>query len=280
MRESSPAEEQGGGLAARQHLGGSLHGLFGHLRQRLARRRLSDAVGRAPGGVGGQDQGRDLSRRLARGRDREGAVACDRARVRRGLDPVRNRSRNAFDIGRERGVVAQVVGGVVTHDVDDAGASLLRVVQVRQAVGEARSQVQQGGGWLLQHPVVAIRGARHDAFEEAQDAAHPWDLVESRHEVHLGRAGIGETDVDTAREQRPHQAFRAVHLFAHAVAPRILGGPSGSPDVGGDYRTPSHRRQGPSASGTLALAAMQDAQRSGQDDARPAHEMSCGSAIV
>ena len=73
--------------------------------------------------------------------------------------------------------------------------------------------MQERGGGPLGHAPVAVRGARHDALEEAEDAADAVDLVERGHEVHLRGARVGEAHVDSTGHQRPRQALRTVHLW-------------------------------------------------------------------
>ena len=149
--------------------------------------------------------------------DRQRTIGRNRARVGRGLDPMRHGRRHALDIRGQRGVVGDVIGGVLADDVDDAGVGLLGVVQVGQPIGEAGAQVQQGGRRPSQHAVVAVGRARHHALEQAQHAAHARHLVQGGHEMHLRRAGIGEADVHSAREQGPHQTFSPIHLVGHVL---------------------------------------------------------------
>jgi hypothetical protein len=57
-------------------------------------------------------------------------------------------------------------------DVDDARARLLRVVQVGQAIGQARAQVQQRRRRALGHAVVAVGRAGDHTLEQAEHATH------------------------------------------------------------------------------------------------------------
>jgi hypothetical protein len=136
---------------------------------------------------------------------------------------------DALDVGGQGCVELDVVGGVLADDVDDAGAGLLGVVEVGDAVGEAGAEVEKGRGGPAGHAVIAVRGAGDAAFEEAERTAHAGDCVEGRHEVHLGGAGVGETDVDTTRQQRADEAFGSVHWarfrrFASSWRNRRTGG--------------------------------------------------------
>jgi hypothetical protein len=71
--------------------------------------------------------------------------------------------------------------------------------------------MQQGRGGLARHAGIAVGRARHHAFEQAQHAAHARFTVQRRHEMHLGGAGIAETDFDAAVGKGMDQGFRAVH---------------------------------------------------------------------
>src|SRR5205807_10070877 len=53
--------------------------------------------------------------------------------------------------------------------------------------------------------------SRHHALEQAEHAAHALDAIKGRDKMHLRGAGIGEADVDAARDQCSHQTFRTVH---------------------------------------------------------------------
>ena len=188
--------------------------------------------GFVPGGIGGQDQGRDLWRRtLGRG-DRRRAVGRDRFRVGRGPHPGRHRPRQAFDIGGQRRIEPDVIGRVLADDVDDAGMGLLGVVQVGEAIGEARPKVQQGRCRRALHAEITVGRARHHALEQAKHAAHALDPIQRRDKMHLRGTGIGEADINAARDQGPHQTFRTVHRStpvrdSHLIVRAAIGGKTG-----------------------------------------------------
>jgi hypothetical protein len=124
---------------------------------------------------------------------------------------VRRRPRQSLDVRGQRRVVLPVIGRMVADDVDHARSRLVGVVNVCQPVGQPRPQMQQGGGGLVAHPVVAVGGAGHHPLEQPEHAAHPLDPVERRDEVHLAGPGIGKANVNPTPDQRPHQTFRPVH---------------------------------------------------------------------
>jgi len=74
-------------IAVAQNLCGIVDRLRRVIRTLGFLRRLGNAVGLVPGGVGRQDEGRDLRRRAFCGGNRGGAVGGDRFGVRRGSDP-------------------------------------------------------------------------------------------------------------------------------------------------------------------------------------------------
>jgi hypothetical protein len=86
-----------------------------------------------------------------------------------------------------------------------------RVVQVGQAIGQTRTQMQQRGGGLSCHATVAVGCASDHAFEQAKDGAHAIHRIERRHEMHLRRARIAKTHLHATRHQRAQQTFRTVH---------------------------------------------------------------------
>ncbi len=193
--------------------GGGVDGLAGHRRTRCRLARGDRLVGLVPGGVGGQDQGRDLTRRGPRGLDRGGAVGGDVLGRRRGLHPVRDRPRQPLDVGGQRSVVGDVIGGMLAHHVDHAGVRLAGVVQVGEAVGEAGTEVQQGRGRLARHAPVAVGRAGHHALEQAEHAAHAGHLVQRGDKMHLRRAWVGEANIDPAGQQGSDKALGAVHAM-------------------------------------------------------------------
>ena len=104
-----------------------------------------------------------------------------------------------------------MIGRVIADDVHDRRRGLHGVVQIGQAVGEARAEVEQRRGRLLGHARITVGSSRRHALEQREHAAHTRDPVERGDEMHFGGAGIGETNVDAAADQRTHQTFRAVH---------------------------------------------------------------------
>ena len=214
LRHRAAGHQQQGLFAAAQHLGRVLDGLRGVALTLRFHRHLGHAVGFVPRGVGRQDQGCDLRRRAARRGNGGSAVTGDRFGVRRSPNPGRHRPRQALDVGGQRRIVFDVVGGMLADDVDDAGIGLLGVVQIGKAVGEPGAEMQQRRGRRALHAEIAVGGPGHHALEQAEHAAHALDPVQCGDEMHLRGAGIGEADVDAARDQCPHQTFRTVHGLA------------------------------------------------------------------
>ena len=94
-----------------------------------------------------------------------------------------------------------MVSRVVADDVDDGSKGAFGVVQVGQAVGESRAQVQQGGGGFVGHSAIAVSGAGDDPFKQPQYGPHAGNLVDCRNQLHLGGAGIGKANLDAGIDQ-------------------------------------------------------------------------------
>ena len=158
-----------------------------------------------PGEVCRHDERCDLPRRRERRRDRLGRVAGHGAAVLAGPQPVRNGLRDTFDVGGERRIQMTVPGGVLADDVHDRRVRPPGIVEIREGIAHPRTEVQERRGRHVAHAPVAVRRAGHDALEQGEHAAHALHPVECGDELHLGGARIGETDFDTAREQRPQK---------------------------------------------------------------------------
>ena len=126
-----------------------------------------------------------------------------------------------------------MVGGLVPHQVDDRGPGPAGVVQVGQAVGQARPAVEQGDRRLARHAPVAVGGAGDHPFEQAQDAAHARDPVQGRHEMHLAgargwrsrcpRRWRGACGPGLRRRSRLHPQHRVRHVQAPPGRPSPPG---------------------------------------------------------
>jgi hypothetical protein len=104
-----------------------------------------------------------------------------------------------------------MVGCVVSDDVDHRRRRLVGIVDIGEPIGHAGAEVQEGRRRVARHPGVAVGRTSDDTLEKTQHTAHPIDPVERGDKMHFRRAGIGETHIDPAPDQGPHQAFRAVH---------------------------------------------------------------------
>jgi hypothetical protein len=114
---------------------------------------------------------------------------------------------------------------VVADHVDDRGAGLAGVVQVGQPVAEAGPEVEERGRRAVGHAGVPVGGAGHDALEQPEDAPHLRHRVEGGHEVHLGRAGVGEAGVHPRSHQGADQRLRPVEALAAVPLTRPRAGP-------------------------------------------------------
>ena len=146
----------------------------------------------------------------ARGVGRGGLRAGVRRR-RRHVRPGCERPHQRLDVGGERRIEVPVIGRVVADDVDRRRKRAPRVVQVGGAVEIAGAEMQQRHRRPTGHARVAVRRARRDALEQAQDRSDPRFAVQRGDEVHLARAGIGEAGPDAAIRERPDERIGTVH---------------------------------------------------------------------
>jgi hypothetical protein len=210
--EERAAAEQQARAPRAQRTRGACDGVAARAGASRAQRRRPRRGRFAPLRIHRDDHARDAGGRTERRGDRVGAVLRERG-GRGGAHPA-DRARERGDVGSERGIRAEVPGGVIADPVDDGRARAPRVVQVREAVGEAGAEVEQGGRGPLGHARIAVRGAGADALEQAQHRSHP-DAIERGHERHLGRARVGEAELDPESARRLEQRLRSVHAHLH-----------------------------------------------------------------
>jgi hypothetical protein len=85
-------------------------------------------------------------------------------------------------------------------------------VQIRAAVREAWTQMQQRARGLSGHARVAVRGSRHHALEKAEHTTHLRRAIERSNDMHFGSTWVGEAGVNSASDQRANKTFSAVHI--------------------------------------------------------------------
>ncbi len=170
----------------------------------------------APGGVAGQNERGDF----ARPRRRDGARRLDRNAFWAVGAPqeMAQGAGDSVEVRGQRRVILEVMAGVVADDVDDAGAGFPRIVEVGEAIGEARPQMQQCRGRRSLHAEKAIGRAGRHALEQAEHAAHR-RIVQRLQKMHFRGAGIGETELDALADQGFDEAFGAVHVSLASHGP-------------------------------------------------------------
>ena len=94
----------------------------------------------APRHVGGDDQGGHAAGGAEGTLDGVDGVGGEGVGGRRRPEPARHRAGQALDVRGQRGVVGEVGGGVVADHVDDGGPGPPGVVEVGDAVAEARAR--------------------------------------------------------------------------------------------------------------------------------------------
>ncbi len=113
---------------------------------------------------------------------------------------------------------------MIPYPVDDGRAGAPRIVQVRQAVSEARPEMQQGRSGLPLHARPPVGGAGADALEQSEHHTHSRYAVENLHNRHFGRAGIGKADLDSGVQGGFDQAeCSCIHgIFSLLCCARVL----------------------------------------------------------
>ena len=224
LGQTRAAQQQDDGrTAAPQNIGGFFDLVGGHQRSRHGRQFFAGDTAFVPRRVGRQNKRRDLARRNHGCLHGGGGVAANGLHIHRGTHPGGHAPRPALGIRRQRRIEGTVIRCVIANDIHDRRGSAAGIVQIRQAVCQAGTAMQQRRGGLAGHTGVTIGGAGHHALEQAEHAAHAGDAVERRDEMHLGRAGIGEAGIDTAVQQRVHQTFGAIHPWGLLIGVWRLG---------------------------------------------------------
>ncbi len=151
-----------------------------------------------------------------------------------------HRAGEPLDVRAEWRIELPMRESVLTHNVDDWRSRAPRVVEIRQAVGESRSQMQQRRRRDSGHARVAIRRSGRNPFEQAGHGPHPRNPIERSNEVHLRGARIGEAGIDAGGHEAAHERLGAghtvviddcrphFHLQRLHCCPRHVGGHAGS----------------------------------------------------
>ena len=83
-------------------------------------------------------------------------------------------------------------------------------MEVCGAIREAGAEMEQDERRPIGHAAIAVRSPRAHAFEKPEHRAYP-DGVERRDEVHLGRAGVREAELNARPLERANQRLGAIH---------------------------------------------------------------------
>src|SRR5208283_616541 len=110
---------------------------------------------------------------------------------------------------------------MLADNTDDGHTSFAGVVEIGQAVRQARSEVQQSGGGLSLGTGIAVRSPGTDALEQAQDTAQLRNAIERGDKVHFRSARIHETGVDAVGDQCVKKDFcsggHSLIMWGHSV---------------------------------------------------------------
>ena len=110
---------------------------------------------------------------------------------------------------------------MVANNVDDAALRLAGVMEIGEGIAKAGGQMQERCWHLAAQAEVTISGTARATFEQAQDAAHIGVIVEGCHKMHLGGAGVGETDIYPAGQHGFYKCFCAVHWHSPGPMARL-----------------------------------------------------------
>ena len=104
-----------------------------------------------------------------------------------------------------------MIARIIAGHIDDGAIGALGIVQIREPICEAWTDMQQRRRWLTGHSGVSVGCAGADTFEEAEDRTESVDGVELLNDLHLGRTRIGKDMVDTSSDQAADETFSSVH---------------------------------------------------------------------
>jgi hypothetical protein len=104
-----------------------------------------------------------------------------------------------------------VAGGMLADDDHQRSAGPAGVVEVRQSIAEPGPEMQQRRRGTSGHAAEPVGRAGRDTLEQAQHTPHLRISVERRHEMHLRRAWIRETDIHASGQQAFHHRFGTSH---------------------------------------------------------------------
>ena len=128
--------------------------------------------------------------------------------------PMRDDARQVNDVAVDElmlGEIGLVVGRVGAHDVDHRRVGPPRVVEIREAVGETAAHMQQRESGLARHARISVGRAGHHVLFQAENGAHVFGPPHFVNELHLGRAGIGETGVEPCVGEGFEQCLCSIH---------------------------------------------------------------------
>ena len=101
---------------------------------------------------------------------------------------------------------------IIARDVDEEAIGAFRVVQIREAISEPRTHMQQGRSWATGHPGVAIRSPGADTLKQAKHGAELRHRIELLNDLHLRRTRIGKDPLDAGGNQTSDKTLCAVHV--------------------------------------------------------------------
>jgi hypothetical protein len=101
---------------------------------------------------------------------------------------------------------------MLPDDVYHRHLSPPRIVEIRETVAEAGTEIKESACRPFSYARIAIRSSGDNSFEEAEHSADIGDPVKGVEDVDFGSARIRKAGVDASCRKRAYQAHCSLHL--------------------------------------------------------------------
>jgi len=109
--------------------------------------------------------------------------------------------------------VLQVILGVLSDEVDDRNLRPACVVQVRKAVPDAWTEMQESARWFFGHACITVSRPGHDAFEEAEYATYFRYVVQCSDEMNFRSTRVRKACINPTQHQGANETCCTFHVF-------------------------------------------------------------------
>ncbi len=89
-----------------------------------------------------------------------------------------------------------MIGGMLADQVDDRHTCPAPIVQIREAIPEARPEMQECARRLFCHARIAVSGSSDNTFKQAEHATYSRDLVKCGHQMNFRCAWVREAGLN------------------------------------------------------------------------------------